>query len=62
MLWDWGEFNDLVNSAQRLKDEGISLSFQNRAVLVAKSVSNLGYFFWVPLGILWGFSRKFSSF
>ena len=60
MLWDWGEFNDLVNSAQRLQNEGISLRFEDKAVLVAKKVSDL-YFLWIPIGILWGFSRGISS-
>ena len=55
MLWDWGEFNDLVNSAQRLQTEGIPLRFEYKAVLVAKKVSDL-YFLWIPMGILWVFS------
>ncbi|MCY4570466.1 MAG: hypothetical protein OXD49_19435 [Candidatus Poribacteria bacterium] len=60
MLWDWGEFNDLTNSAQRLQNEGIPLRFEYKAVLVAKKVSDIG-FLWIPAGILWGFSREFFS-
>ena len=60
MLWDWGEFNDLTNSAQRLQNEGIPLRFEDKAVLVAKKVSDIG-FLWIPVGILWGFSREFFS-
>ena len=60
MLWDWGEFNGLANSAQRLQNEGISLRFEYKAILVAKKVSDIG-FLWIPIGILWGFSRGISS-
>ena len=60
LLWDWGEFNDLTNSAERLQNEGIPLHFEYKAVLVAKKVSDL-YFLWIPIGILWGFSRGISS-
>ena len=60
MLWDWGEFNDLTNSAQSVQDEGIPLRFEDKAVLVAKKVSDVG-FLWIPIGILWGFSREISS-
>ena len=56
MLWDWGEFNDLVNSAQRLQTEGIPLRFEYKAVLVVKKVSELGFFIWIPVGVIWGFS------
>ena len=60
LLWDWIEFYDLTNSAQRLQNEGISLRFEYKAILVAKKVSDIG-FLWIPIGILWGFSRGISS-
>ena len=60
MLWDWGEFNGLANSAQRLQNAGISLRFEYKAVLIAKKISDIG-FLWIPIGILWGFSRGISS-
>ena len=59
MLWDWGEFNGMANSAQRLQNEGIPLRFEDKAILVAKKVSDIG-FLWIPIGILWGFSRGLS--
>ena len=59
MLWDWGEFNGLAKSAQRLQNEGIPLRFEYKAILVAKKVSDIG-FLWVPIGILWG-ARGISS-
>ena len=59
MLWDWGEFNGMANSAQRLQNEGIPLRFEDKAILVAKKVSDIG-FLWIPIGILWGFSRRLS--
>lgn len=60
MLWDWGEFNGMANSAQRLQNEGIPLRFEDKAILVAKKVSDIG-FLWIPIGILWGFSRELFS-
>ncbi len=60
MLWDWGEFNDLTNSAKNMQNEGIPLRFQDKAVLVFKKVSDMG-FLWIPAGILWAFSRDISS-
>ena len=59
LLWDWGEFNGLAKSAQQLQSEGISLRFEYKAILVAKKVSDIG-FLWIPVGILWGFSRRLS--
>ena len=59
MLWDWGEFNGMANSAQRLQNEGIPLRFEDKAILVAKKVSDTG-FLWIPIGILWGSSRGLS--
>ncbi len=60
MLWDWGEFNDLTNSAKNLQNKGIPLRFEYKAVLVFKKVSDMG-FLWIPAGILWAFSRGISS-
>ncbi|MCY3742384.1 MAG: hypothetical protein OXH00_15320 [Candidatus Poribacteria bacterium] len=59
LLWDWNEFYGLVNSAQRLQNEEIPLRFEDKAVLVAKTVSDIG-FLWIPIGILWGFSKGLS--
>ena len=59
MLWDWGEFNGMANTTQRLQNEGIPLRFEDKAVLVAKKVSDLN-FLWIPIGILWAFSRRLS--
>lgn len=59
MLWDWGEFNDLTNSAERLQNEGIPLRFEYKAVLVAKKVSDIG-FLWILIGIFWAFSGRAS--
>ena len=60
MLWDWGEFNGLAKSAQQLQNEEIPLRFEDKAILVAKKVSDIG-FLWIPIGIFWGFSRGVSS-
>ena len=60
MLWDWGEFNGLAKSAQRRQNEGIPLRFEDKAILVAKKVSDIG-FLWIPIGVLWGFSSGISS-
>ena len=60
LLWDWSEFYDLVNSTKNTQSIGIPLDFQYKAVLIAKKVSDIG-FLWIPIGILWGFSRGISS-
>ena len=60
MLWDWGEFNDLTNSAERLQNEGIPLRSEYKAVLVAKKISDIG-FLWILIGIFWAFSGVLSS-
>ncbi len=61
LLWDWGEFNGMVYSTEKSKDEGITLHFEDKALLVAKKVSDLG-FLWIPIGFLWAFSSRISSF
>lgn len=37
-------------------NEEVSLNLQDKAVLVAKKVSEIGFFIWLPIGVLWGFS------
>ena len=55
MNGDLIEFHSIAYSAQRMANEGISLNFAYKAVLVAKKVSELGYFIWVPIWYSLGF-------
>ena len=56
MNGDLIEFHSIAYDAQKMANEGISPNFAYKAVLVAKKVSELGYFIWVPIGVLWGVS------
>ena len=50
------EFHSIAYAAQKMSNEGISLNFEYKAVLVVKKVSELGFFIWIPVGVIWGFS------
>ena len=56
MEGDLVEFHSIAYSTQKLAKEGIPLNFAYKAVLVVKKVSELGYFIWIPIGVLWGIS------
>lgn len=65
LLSDPGEFYGLVYQAKKDKSRGYPLRLSEKALLVAGKISdiglfigNIGYFIWLPLGILWGISDR----